>query len=526
MEFCVRKVHARPLGVLRFSAADSVVFFTSIADVNCTQQALLDVTEFRDEAIAIRTMAPTEAQVTAFQTMWHSNTATGIGESRTPPYHTPPNEETPCRIHAQLGDLNDNELQQLVRDLSQEIVQRETIAPPSYPPPRDWAHPAGNPVIEEDDQEVTFTRGGRVPTGPQPQPVSPAPAGPDMSQLISALTSGLRIGTPKISTFSGEAAPGKTEVSYEQWSHEVQCVKDHYPESVVRESIMRSLKGAAADMACYMGPTAGVSDILEKLSVIFGTVASFDVLMQNFYKISQGNEKVPSFATRLEGTLNQIRIKCPGRIADHEVPSHLKDRLFHGVKKHVRDSVRYLYSNSQTTYPELVVAARRAESKTEESKVKARSAAATEVPSGSTELGDQIARLMAALTRAEQSTRSASAPSSPRHRGRGRGRAERQTSVRPNSHNGRTGLGQTSARSSSVVKASAESPCKGNFNAQTNAQGNTQGARGSSSLQCYRCQGWGHMARECETPVAPLNREGGTRGNVVKPPSNHVRNKA
>ena len=62
------------------------------------------------------------------------------------------------------------------------------------------------------------------------------------------------------------------------------AVKDHYPESVVQESIMRSLKGAAEDMACYMGPTAGVSDILEKLYVIFGTVASFDVLMQNFYK--------------------------------------------------------------------------------------------------------------------------------------------------------------------------------------------------------------------------------------------------
>ena len=89
---------------------------------------------------------------------------------------------------------------------------------------------------------------------------------------------------------------------------------------------MRSLKEAAADMACYIGPTAGVSKNLEKLSDIFGTVASFNVLMQNFYKITQGgNEKVPSFVTRLEGTLNQIRIRCPGRIADHEVPWHLKE---------------------------------------------------------------------------------------------------------------------------------------------------------------------------------------------------------
>ena len=90
-----------------------------------------------------------------------------------------------------------------------------------------------------------------------------------MGQLITALTSGLQIGTPKISTFSGKVAPGKTEVSYKQWSHEVQCIKDHYPESVVRESIMQSLRGAVADMACYMGPTAGVSEILKKLSNIW-----------------------------------------------------------------------------------------------------------------------------------------------------------------------------------------------------------------------------------------------------------------
>ena len=254
---------------------------------------------------------------------------------------------------------------------------------------------------------------------------------PDMGQLINALTLCLQIGTPKISTFSGNMAPGKTEVSYKQWSHKVQCIKDHYLESVVRESIIQSLKGAVADMAHYMGPTASVSKILEKLSVIFGTVTSFDVLMQNFYKISQGNEKVPSFVTKLKGTLNQIRIQCPSRIANHEVPGHLKDQLFHRVKKHVRDSVRYLYSNPQTTYSELVVTARRAESKTEETKVKARSAAATEVPSGSKELGDQIARLMAALTRAEQSTHSASAPTSPRHRDHGRGWTDRHTSCLP-----------------------------------------------------------------------------------------------
>ena len=61
------------------------------------------------------------------------------------------------------------------------------------------------------------------------------------------------------------------------------------------ESIVRSLKGAVADMAWYMGPTASVTNILQKLAVIFGTMASFHDLMQNFYKVTQGNhKKVPS----------------------------------------------------------------------------------------------------------------------------------------------------------------------------------------------------------------------------------------
>ena len=202
----------------------------------------------------------------------------------------------------------------------------------------------GSREPKEDDQEVTFPGGGRwgplrqptpvaeqpagerVPSGPPQQPPCSAPVGSDMELLITTLTLGLHIGTPKISTFSGDMAPGKTEVSYKQWSHEVQCIKDYYLELVVRESIMRSLKGAAADMACYIGPTASVSKILEKLLVIFRTVASFDVLMQNFYKITQGSsKKVPSFATRLEGTLNQIRLRCPGQIPDHKVPWHLKE---------------------------------------------------------------------------------------------------------------------------------------------------------------------------------------------------------
>ena len=168
--------------------------------------------------------------------------------------------------------------------------------------------------------------------------------------------------------------------------------------------------------------------------------------MQNFYKITQGNhQKVPSFATRLEGTLNQIRLQCPSRIADHKVACHLKDRLFHGVCKHIRDSIRYLHSNPETTYSQLLVAARKPESEMKDAKLKvrARSSTATEMTDSSKELDDKITRLMATLTRAEQGTHPATTPNSPRHRGHGRGRMDRNTPAHPSSHNGWTGLGQS-----------------------------------------------------------------------------------
>ena len=167
----------------------------------------------------------------------------------------------------------------------------------------------------------------------------------------------------------------------------------------------------------------------------------------------------------------------------------------------------------------------RAESEMEEAKerVKVRSAAATEVTSGSKELRDQIARLMAALTREEQGSCPASAPNSPRHRGHRRGGTDRNTPVHPSSHNGWTGQGQTTSICSSSItnRGGIESPCKGNIRVQNSVQGGAQSNRDSKSLQCFRCQGWGHMARECTTLAKVLNRDRGTQGNAVKPPSNN-----
>ena len=88
--------------------------------------------------------------------------------------------------------------------------------------------------------------------------------------------------------------------------------------------------------------------------------------------------------------------------------------------------------------------------------VKARSAASTEVASGSKEARRPDSRIDGCFNQVEQGSCPAGAPNSPRHRGHGRGQADRNTPICSSSHNGQTGLGQTASICSSSA-ANSES---------------------------------------------------------------------
>ena len=89
-----------------------------------------------------------------------------------------------------------------------------------------------------------------------------------------------------------------------------------------------------------------------------------------------------------------------------------------------------------------MIAAHKVESKNEEAwdKVRARSAVTIKPVKGTTELENQIARLMAPLARAGQGNSPSSAPNSPWHRGCGRQQMDRNTPSCPKFHNGQVGL--------------------------------------------------------------------------------------
>ena len=114
-------------------------------------------------------------------------------------------------------DLDDD-----LEALQIEMGRREGKAPPHRSPQSNLRVPGGSSEFDMDDREVDPRRGRGWRYGkPVQWPTSLPWVNVDGSHLLSMLTAGLRMGIPRINTFS--------EVSFKQWYHEVQRIKDHYP---------------------------------------------------------------------------------------------------------------------------------------------------------------------------------------------------------------------------------------------------------------------------------------------------------
>ena len=119
------------------------------------------------------------------------------------------------------------------------------------------------------------------------QDVSISPAHEVSSILQTLLKDGaLRTNIPKLSAFSGERAKG--EVSFEQWSYELQTLRKTYSDSALREGIQHSLRGAAADTVRNLGPDVPLDTIIKKFTIVYGNVKSFNLLMWDFYRPGRG----------------------------------------------------------------------------------------------------------------------------------------------------------------------------------------------------------------------------------------------
>ena len=149
----------------------------------------------------------------------------------------------------------------------------------------------------------------------------------------------------------------KDTVWFEQWYHAISDARRNFNEQLVRGAITKSCVGDTADAICCLLPGATLDDILERFKWIYGSVESFDTLMQEFYRIMQGKgDKFQTFVLHLERALKAIKQQHPYAMIEKDGHRHLKDHLFCGLKPNLHNALQYLYDKPDSQYSQLVMA--------------------------------------------------------------------------------------------------------------------------------------------------------------------------
>ena len=252
---------------------------------------------------------------------------------------------------------------------------------------------------------------------PRPQPIPQENTSFDVEELgktlakankefVTALaTQGMIKTSPlKLHPFSGSHL--KEDVSFEQWAYEVRLALKTHTEGSVREAMIQCLKGATLEGVRNLGDEASVEDMLVYLTGTFQGAAPFDTLLKNFFQLQQDDsEKVAQYSIRLESKLASLKWQYPLGLSKETELQYKRDRLFYGLHKNIRNSIRSSYKDPNATYAELLRAAREieeelGESPPQESKPDKKAKVASTTVSSST--SDEISKLAEATVKASQ----------------------------------------------------------------------------------------------------------------------------
>ena len=180
------------------------------------------------------------------------------------------------------------------------------VATPKQMTVGEWLHWVGREKSES--AEGTNTQLPRLMPEPQHNMSCPCVA----SQAVGKM--------PKFNTFSRDFTQ-KGEVSIQSnGPFEIRSVMQSHTEATFREGIVQSLCGAMADLIWYLDLQALVAEIINKLELVYGIMASFDILMKIFYKLQHGKaENVMLYVTQLEGALTAVQQEFPMMLSLSEV---------------------------------------------------------------------------------------------------------------------------------------------------------------------------------------------------------------
>lgn len=148
---------------------------------------------------------------------------------------------------------------------------------------------------------------------------------------------------PRLSTFSGDPN-SKGDTTFDLWKYEVQCLllEAAHPHAVVVHAIRKSLKGEAGKIAMRLGPKAAVTELLDKLEGVYGTVEQGESLLADFYSAQQKvDEDVVRWSCRLEDLLDKAKRR--GHVTSKSMNEMLRTKFWLGLQPALRDKSRHLF---------------------------------------------------------------------------------------------------------------------------------------------------------------------------------------
>ena len=156
---------------------------------------------------------------------------------------------------------------------------------------------------------------------------------------------------PKLSPFSGDEIRSKNVASYEEWKYEVDCLMQDgsYKESQLGQAIRKSLRSQAKRVVMPLGASASVSEIMKKLESVFGSVATRESIMREFYTATQQQEEsVTAWGLRLEEILQRAMEK--GHIRSEDRNDLLKDVFWRGLRSEKMKNATRVHFNSISNF--------------------------------------------------------------------------------------------------------------------------------------------------------------------------------
>ena len=238
---------------------------------------------------------------------------------------------------------------------------------------------------------------GEVKVEPKPQP-PPLPK-PPVTTGAPPYYPAYAPSSLRISTFSGDPQGKGGEVSFKQWRFEVMgLVNDGNLESHIMQTIRKSVRGAASETLLSVGEKATLHQLLKEMDTVFGSVASTQKLLQDFYQSQQTDkDSVSQWASNITSQLAEILRRPDSMIGLENKKLMLQRKFFYGLNdSQIKSGVRHLFDQG-VSYERLVEKARELELELAEKRVRVQEATATDLTSQMSRKLDQVLAKMQSL---------------------------------------------------------------------------------------------------------------------------------